>query len=44
MIATIQATMEDAAEIRYRMALRLEKLVVTSRISGQQYTWLVRVA
>jgi hypothetical protein len=42
-IATIRATEEVAAEIRYRIAQRLG-MVTTARISGQEYTWLIQAA
>jgi hypothetical protein len=51
-IATIRATEELAAEIRYRIAQRLDLcpckqcrvFVTASRVAGQEYTWRVQAA
>jgi hypothetical protein len=42
-IATIRATEEVAAEIRYRIAERLGMATV-ARVAGQEYTWLIQAA
>jgi hypothetical protein len=42
-IATIRATEEVAAEIRYRIAQRMG-MATAARIAGQEYTWLIQAA
>jgi hypothetical protein len=42
-IATIRATEDVAAEIRYRIAQRLG-MVTATRVAGQEYTWRVQAA
>ncbi|KKL08621.1 hypothetical protein LCGC14_2573990 [marine sediment metagenome] len=43
-LAIIKAQPEDAAEARYRAALKTGQLVVVSRMAGEEYTWIVQVA
>lgn len=43
-IATVKATKADAAELRYRIAVKLRRLMVANRIAGQADTWIVRAS
>ncbi len=41
-IAIVRATQAEAANIRYAVAAKLGILVVASRISGEEYLWVMR--
>lgn len=41
-IAIVRATQAEAANIRYGVAAKLGVLVVASRISTEEYLWLMR--
>ena len=43
-LAIIKARPEDAAEMRYRAALKTGLLVVASRWAGHLDTWIIQVA
>lgn len=41
-IAILRATKADAAEIRYRVARKLDRMMVVSRMARRLDTWVVR--
>lgn len=41
-IAMVRATREDAAEIRYRIAKKLDRLMIVNRMARRLDTWIVR--
>lgn len=41
-IAMIRATEEHAAEIRYRVAQKLDRMMVVNRMARRLNTWVVR--
>jgi hypothetical protein len=41
-IAIVKATAGDAAEIRYRIAVKLNRLVIANRMARRLDTWIVR--
>jgi hypothetical protein len=41
-IVIVRATREDAAEIRYRIAVKLNRLMIANRLAQRPDTWIVR--
>lgn len=41
-IAVVRMSAEDAAELRYRIARKLDRMVIANRIARRANTWVMR--